>query len=265
MKIIFAILFVMTSSSAVAKEDYSNYFKLKKMMVGELLEYKNDSNARDEATLKKLEIILIRKLNPPKIKGYNNFGITLQTLQPELGFNQLDGLITNSKEGDIFFTSMELLKNFNFENSKKTSVEIFDSGEMCWKIFSPGAACDIFGKVKTPSTKSLKVVAFLTIFGQDVGPFPPNALITYLIDGENIIVFNQSIDPPQIKICEQQWKSKNTETSIQKNEEKNAAQYRYCYFHNITAAGLQNFLDSKSRIATEKLIVISKRWNQIKK
>src|SRR5437773_823949 len=182
--------------------------------------------------LSKLEKQLQLIIGPVDVAHFPKRGkINLETLeQGDGGFGQVDGLRFDSKHGLLFVTTTGLLngylqqhKELPTELGKLAKAEEFYSVALYWD-----EAVTHFAEVpvRTTNDKSF-AYAFLGLWAQDIGPFPPKTLFVFFANGDRVFVVSteaqSSID--QIAECKDVWdgfkkKSDAAFASSELNEQK---------------------------------------------
>jgi hypothetical protein len=250
-------------SCVINASSLKNYLDLKKEAIINLQNYNASSDLTDQNELKKIEKLALIGIAPPSLRKFSNFGLTLQTLQPEQGFNQLDGLISNNKNEILFITSLSLLEKYSYENSKSKPEDDFLSGALAWKIFSPSAASEVFGTIFSVKNRSHVLVSLLTGFGQDIGPYPPNAIITYFISGKKVAALYTELNVDQINVCKVNWtsaKSRGIKRFDMVYENKIYEEYKLCFIKELVRTGDIRTIRLKSNISEKYLIELEKTW-----
>ena len=165
----------------------------------------------DEKALSKLEKQLQLIIGPVDVAHFPKRGkINLETLQQDAGFGQVDGLRFGAEWEVLFVTTTGLLnaylqqhKNLPTELSTLAKAEEFYSLALDWD-----AAVTHFAEapVRTTNDKWF-AYAFLGLWGQDIGPFPPKHLFVFFANGDRVFVVSteakSKID--QIAECKDLW------------------------------------------------------------
>jgi hypothetical protein len=165
-----------------------------------------------EKALSKLEKQLQLIIGPVDVAHFPKRGkINLETLeQGDGGFGQVDGLRFDSKHGLLFVTTMGLLngylkqhKELPTELGKLEKAEEFYSVALYWD-----EAVTHFAEVpvRTTNDKSF-AYAFLGLWGQDIGPFPPKHLFVFFANGDRVFVVSTEVQSniDQIAECKDVW------------------------------------------------------------
>jgi hypothetical protein len=174
------------------RNDYIEYFK------------KNSSNnenwekvyQQNIDSLLVLEKMLKDILNNSHFDSLVNFGkINLFTLQPDLGFGMLDGLVLDNRTLQIFVTSKLLFFDyFNSRNIKSldtlTSLQL---NEIFTSLLSDAHATVYYSE---NITSNKNVYAGIGITGQDIGHFPPYMIFVLVYKGEYIYIIQKKLDEP---------------------------------------------------------------------
>ena len=169
-----------------------------------------EANSNKKA-LSKLEKQLQLIIGPVDVAHFPKRGkINLETLQQDAGFGQVDGLRFGSEYELLFVTTKGLLnaylqqhKDLPTELGKLAKAEEFYSLAFDWD-----AAVTHFAEVpvRTTNDKSF-AYAFLGLWGQDIGPFPPKHLFVFFANGDRVFVISteakSKID--QIAECKDLW------------------------------------------------------------
>jgi hypothetical protein len=168
--------------------------------------------AKLEKALAKLEKQLQLIIGPVDVAHFPKRGkINLETLdQDDPGFRQVDGLRFDSEHEVLFVTTTGLLnsylqqhKDLPTEFGKLAKAEEFYS----W-VFDWNAAVTHFAEVpvRTANDKSF-AYAFLGLWGQDIGPFPPKDLFVFFANGDRVFVVSTDVQSniDQIAECKDVW------------------------------------------------------------
>ena len=180
-----------------------------------------------EKALSKLEKQLQLIIGPVDVAHFPKRGkINLETLeQGDGGFGQVDGLRFDSKHGLLFVTTMGLLngylkqhKELPTELGKLEKAEEFYSVALYWD-----EAVTHFAEVpvRTTNDKSF-AYAFLGLWGQDIGPFPPKNLFVFFANGDRVFVVSTEVQSKIDQIAE----FKDVWDKFKKKSEAASAAYR---------------------------------------
>src|SRR5437867_1850481 len=162
--------------------------------------------------LSKLEKQLQLIIGPVDVAHFPKRGkINLETLeQDDGGFGQVDGLRFDSKHELLFVTTTGLLnsylqqhKELPTELGKLAKAEEFYSLALDWD-----EAVTHFAEVpvRTTNDKSF-AYAFLGLWAQDIGPFPPKNLFVFFANGDRVFVVSTEVQSniDQIAECKDVW------------------------------------------------------------
>ena len=162
--------------------------------------------------LSKLEKQLQLIIGPVDVAHFPKRGkINLETLeQGDGGFGQVDGLRFDSKDELLFVTTMGLLnsylqqhKELPTELGKLEKAEEFYSVALYWD-----EAVTHFAEVpvRTTNDKSF-AYAFLGLWAQDIGPFPPKTLFVFFANGDRVFVVSTEVQSniDQLAECKDVW------------------------------------------------------------
>ena len=209
-----------------------------------------------EKALSKLEKQLQLIIGPVDVAHFPKRGkINLETLEKDDGgFGQVDGLRFDSKHEQLFVTTAGLLnaylqqhKELPTELGKLAKAEEFYSLALYWD-----EAVTHFAEVpvRTTNDKSL-AHAFLGLWAQEIGPFPPKNLFVFFANGDRVFVVSTEVQSniDQIAECKDVWDGfkkksdaasaayqaselkdqKATDDDMQKNEEDGFRAYCRCF------------------------------------
>ena len=167
----------------------------------------------DQKDLSQLEKQLQLIIGPVGVAHFPKRGkINLETLQQDAGFGQVDGLRFGSEHKLLFVTTTGLLNAYLQQNKelptefgKLAKAEEFYSLALGW-----GAAVTHFAEVpvRTTNDKSF-AYAFLGLWAQDIGPFPPKHLFVFFANGDRVFVVSTEVQShiDQIAECKDLWES----------------------------------------------------------
>ena len=166
-----------------------------------------------EKALSKLEKQLQLIIGPVDVAHFPKRGkINLETLQQDAGFGQVDGLRFGSEFKLLFVTTTGLL-NAYLQQHKELPTELgklAKAEEFYSLVFDWDAAVTHFAEVpvRTTNDKSF-AYAFLGLWGQDIGPFPPKHLFVFFANGDRVFVVSTEVQSniDQIAECKDLWDS----------------------------------------------------------
>jgi hypothetical protein len=167
----------------------------------------------DQKALAKLEKQLQLIIGPVDVAHFPKQGkINLETLQQDAGFGQVDGLRFGSEHELLFVTTKGLL-NAYLQQHKELPTELgklAKAEEFYSLVFDWDAAVTHFAEVpvRTTNDKSF-AYAFLGLWGQDIGPFPPKHLLVFFANGSRVFVVSTEVQSKidQIAECKDLWDS----------------------------------------------------------
>jgi hypothetical protein len=148
-------------------------------------------------------------LKDSKIDSVGKYGkINLETLQQDLGFGMLDGLVLNkysSNSLQIFVTTKTLFHNF-FKSSKISSIDNLNPkllDDVLTALVSD-AHSTVFYSEKIPSSKSNIVYGGIQTISQDIGRFTPDIIFVLISNGDYVYIIQKYLDKPinGIKDCQ---------------------------------------------------------------
>ena len=166
-----------------------------------------------EKPLSKLEKQLQLIIGPVDVAHFPKRGkINLETLdQNDGGFGQVDGLRFDSEHELLFVTTTGLLNPYLQQHKEKLPTELaklakaeeFYSLALNWD-----EAVTHFAEVpiRTTNDKSF-AYAFLGLWAQDIGPFPPKNLFVFFANGDRVFVVSTEVQSniDQIAECKELW------------------------------------------------------------
>ena len=162
--------------------------------------------------LSKLEKQLQLIIGPVDVAHFPKRGkINLETLeQGDGGFGQVDGLRFDSKDELLFVTTMGLLNSY-LQQHKELPTELgklAKAEEFYSLVFYWNEAATHFAEVpvRTTNDKSF-AYAFLGLWAQDIGPFPPKTLFVFFANGDRVFVVSTEVQSniDQIAECKDVW------------------------------------------------------------
>src|SRR6266446_9541962 len=195
----------------VAASREEKYFETRDNFIRQFSTASSIDDKSDQKALSKLEKQLQLIIGPVDVAHFPKRGkINLETLQQDAGFGQVDGLRFGSEYELLFVTTTGLLnaylqqhKKLPTELGKLAKAEEFYSLALYWD-----EAVTHFAEVpvRTANDKSF-AYAFLGLWAQDIGPFPPKTLFVFFANGDHVFVVSteaqSNID--QIAECKDVW------------------------------------------------------------
>jgi hypothetical protein len=164
-----------------------------------------------DAALKVLDIQLKKIIGPVNIKGFSAKGkINLDTLQHELGFDNLDGIRFEGKNETLCVTTEFLLRSYlsNHPKLPANMDALSKSGEFFSDVFNEDAAVSYFANVPIKNSRGLPFVhAFLGVFSQDIGVLVPDTIFVFASNHKKIYLIAASAKDliTQIPQCVNIW------------------------------------------------------------
>jgi hypothetical protein len=195
----------------VAASLEEKYFETRDNFIRQFSTASSPQDKSDEKALSKLEEQLQLIVGPVDVEHFPKRGkINLETLQQDAGFGQVDGLRFGSEHELLFVTTTGLL-NAYLDQHKKLPTELgklAKAEEFYSLVFDWDAAVTRFAEVpvRTTNDKSF-ACAFLGLWGQDVGPFPPENLFVFFANGDRVFVVSTEVQSKidQIAECKDLW------------------------------------------------------------
>jgi len=203
----------------VAASPEEKYFETRDEFIRQFSTASSPEANSDERALSKLEKALSKLekqlqliIGPVDVAHFPKRGkINLETLdQDDGGFGQVDGLRFDSEHELLFVTTTGLLnaylqqhKELPTELGKLAKAEEFYSLALYWD-----EAVTHFAEVpvRTANDKSF-AYAFLGLWAQDIGPFPPKNLFVFFANGDRVFVVSTEVQSniDQIAECKDVW------------------------------------------------------------
>jgi len=187
------------------RDNYINRFKI--------INVKNrdwaKTDKQDNDSLLVLEKLLREILKDSKIDSVGKYGkINLETLQQDLGFGMLDGLVLNkysSNSLQIFVTTKTLFHNF-FKSSQISSIDNLNPrllDDVLTALVSD-AHSSVFYSENIHSSKCNIVYGGIQTISQDIGRFTPDIIFVLISNGDYVYIIQKYLDKPinGIKDCQ---------------------------------------------------------------
>ena len=196
----------------VAASLEEKYFETRDNFIRQVSTPSSPEANSDERALSKLEKQLQMIIGPVDVVHFPKRGkINLETLeQGDGGFGQVDGLRFDSKDELLFVTTMGLLNSY-LQQHKELPTELgklAKAEEFYSSVFNWDAAVTHFAEVpvRTTNDKSF-AYAFLGLWAQDIGPFPPKTLFVFFANGDRVFVVSTEVQSniDQIAECKDVW------------------------------------------------------------
>ena len=207
--IISLLLYITGQSEAASPQD--KYIETRDEFIRQFSTANSPQDNSDKKALSKLEKELQLIIGPVDVAHFPKRGkINLETLQQDAGFGQVDGLRFNSEHELLFVTTTGLL-NAYLQQHKELPTELgklAKAEEFYSSVFNWDAAVTHFAEipVRTTNDKSF-AYAFLGLWAQEIGPFPPKTLFVFFANGDRVFVVSteaqSNID--QIAECKDVW------------------------------------------------------------
>ena len=195
----------------VAASLEEKYFETRDNFIRQFSTASSTQDKADQKALSQLEKQLQRIIGPVAVPHFPKRGkINLETLQQDAGFGQVDGLRFGSEFKVLFVTTTGLLNAYLQQHKelptalgKLATTEEFYSLALDWE-----AAVTHFAElpVRTTNDKSF-AYAFLGLWGQDIGPFPPKHVFVFFANGDRVFVVSTEAQShiDQIAECKDLW------------------------------------------------------------
>lgn len=215
----------------VAASPEEKYFETRDNFIRQFSTASSPQDKSDQKALSKLEKQLQLIIGPADVAHFPKRGkINLETLQQDAGFGQVDGLRFGAEWEVLFVTTTGLLnaylqqqKDLPTELSKLAKAEEFYS-----LVFDWDAAVTHFAEVPVRTTNDKWFAyAFLGLWGQDIGPFPPKHLFVFFANGDRVFVISTEAKSKinQIAECKDLWerlkKESDTASAADQAAERN--------------------------------------------
>ncbi len=214
------------------RDNYINYFK----NISVINRDWTKTDKQDKDSLLVLEKKLREVLKGSKIDSVVRYGkINLETLQQDLGFGMLDGLVLNkysSNSLQIFVTSKELFFDY-FKSQQINSIDNLTPRQLDDILTSlvSDAHSTVFYSEKISSTNSNQVYGGIETIAQDFGRFTPDIIFALKSNGNYIYIIQKYLDKPinGMKDCQAIY------DSIYSDSEKHFMTYQASNLQDTTA------------------------------
>jgi hypothetical protein len=158
--------------------------------------------------------------------------LNIETLLPDPGRDQVDGLRYGWGADDLFVTTAGLLKAYvrGHPSLPEDVAALAESGELYRNVWNWDVAQVPFAEIpiKRPTTMAV-AKAFAVIGTQDSSDFPPNSILLFALRGDRVFMVFMEQRFPAIPACE-----------------KASAPYKDCYAQTLSR--LPMFADAKRRV-----------------
>jgi hypothetical protein len=164
----------------------------------------------DSKALGELEQQIPTIVGPINIIGFPKQGkINLETLLPELGFGQVDGLKFVSDQESLFVTTEILLKNYLVKHPKlpKKLKNLSKSEDFYRLVFHSDAAVTCYTEVPVKKKDQSFAYAFLGVSTQYIGHILPTEIYVFVSKENKILLVCAKVivEIPDIPECRKEW------------------------------------------------------------
>jgi hypothetical protein len=214
------------------RDNYISYFK----NTSEINRDWTKIDKQDNDSILVLEKMLREVLKGSKNDSVVKYGkINIETLQQDLGFGMLDGLVLNKNSSNtlqIFVTSKTLF----FDCFKSQQINSIDNlaprqfDDILTALVSDAHAT-VFYSEKISSNKRIQVYGGILTITQDIGRFTPDIIFTLISNGNYIYIIQKYLDKPihEMKECQAIY------DSIYSNSKEYFKAYQASYLQDTTA------------------------------
>ena len=229
-------------------------------------------NRADRRELAALQEKLAGLIGPVAMKGLKGRGvINLETLQQDGGFGMLDGLRFRRGKEIVVVTTRALLDRYiaghgNLPNNVDAALT---AGPFYAATFDWDTAYTIYAELPVTLPSGLLAArAFLGLFSQDIGAFPPHEVLVAAQKGEQVFLVESPLpsDLPQLEPCAGAWRAEDEEAhkaraagrvdDADQMEQAAFGRYGACYG---AAAPAQPFFPGVLKRANDTLAAIAGR------
>jgi hypothetical protein len=200
-------------TTLVAASPEEKYLETRDNFIRQFSTASSTQDKADEKALSQLEKQLQLIIGPVDVAHFPKRGkINLETLQQDAGFGQVDGLRFGAEWEVLFVTTTGLL-NAYLQQHKDLPTELgklAKDEEFYSLVFDWDAAVTHFAEVPVRTTNDKSFAnAFLGLWGQDIGPFPPQHLFVFFANGDRVFVVSTEVQSKidQIAECKDLWES----------------------------------------------------------
>ena len=196
----------------VAASPEEEYFETRDNFIRQFSTASSVDDKSDQKDLSKLEKQLQLIIGPVDVAHFPKRGqINLETLEKDDGgFGQVDGLRFDSKHEQLFVTTAGLLNAYLQQNKtlpteleKLAKAEEFYSLALDWD-----EAVTHFAELPVTTTNDKSFAyAFLGLWAQEIGPFPPKHLFVFFANGDRVFAVSSEVQSniDQIAECKDVW------------------------------------------------------------
>lgn len=225
------------AGAARAASPLDDYLAERDAAIARFKTAKKPDDRADRRELARLQEKLIGLVGPVKMKGLKGRGtINLETLQQDGGFGMLDGLRFRRGKDIVVVTKRALLDRYiaDHANLPKTVDAALTAGPFYTATFDWDTAYTLYAELPVTLPPGLGAVrAFLGLFAQDIGDFPPHELFIATQKGDQVFFVESPLpsDLPQNAECAGAWRAEDEEA------------------HKTRAAGRQDDADQMEQTA----------------
>jgi hypothetical protein len=177
----------------------------------------SETDKQDNDSLLVLEKMLREIMKDSRIDSVVRYGkISLETLQPELGFGMLDGLVLNKYSPNylqIFVTSKALFFDF-FNPQQINSIDNLTHKQLDVILTSlvSDASATVFYSEKISTYQDNLVYGGIGTIAQDIGRTPPFNIFVLIGSGNYIYIVQKFLEKPinEIRECQATYDSINS-------------------------------------------------------
>jgi hypothetical protein len=224
------------------RDNYISYFK----NISVINRDWTKTDKQDSDSLLVLEKKLREVLKGSKIDSVVKYGkINLETLQQDLGFGMLDGLVLNkysSNSLQIFVTSKPLFFDC-FKSQQINSIDNLTPRQLddILTALVSDAHATVFYSENISSNKSNQVYGGIVTIAQDIGRFTPDIIFALISNGNYIYIIQKYLDKPikEMKDCQAIY------DSIYSNSQE--------YFKSYQSSNLQDTAAFNKKIELEEI------------
>lgn len=262
------------ASTATAQSDLSPYLSQRDLAFKQFQnsEINRDSEVKHEKALDALTRTLqeVLKVSAPSKKDSDRLVSNISSFFGELGSGQIDGLITPTFPLTLY-TNVALLGHFRElpKECRNSALECLFDGSLGSQALSSDAALTPSGFAIEQINGSTRVKTLLVLAAQDIGPFPPNALTTYITDGDRILARYDEIELPELSACKASWTKAQANVNKQpmddrmRAEEKAFHAYLACYHSELkqtAATSTRDYVEQVIKLKQAEALKAFVRW-----
>jgi hypothetical protein len=269
----YVVFLLIWCSSASAQNRLDRYLSQRELAFEQ---FKNSeinavSEAAHQKALDAAASMLQTILHPPtRSSSADPFVSNISSFFGEIGSDQIDGL-TSTTGPVALYSNLSLLEHYKYlpKACRKMELKCVLDGALGTRVFGGNVALTPTGFDVAHRMRGVQIKTLLVLAAQDIGPFPPNALTTYVTDGHRFIALFSQIKLPDLSACSKRWAQAEVEFSKHpidhrmQLEERAFQAYLRCYWsevHQVAAQATRTKLEQAIRAEQVRALKEFERW-----